>query len=46
MYEQKVKQLQAENKELIDRWLASKGREAEEMNVRLENRDRGNNKNK
>ncbi|PBP27866.1 autophagy protein [Diplocarpon rosae] len=32
MSEQKVKDLKAENKELIDRWMARKGREAEEMN--------------
>ncbi|KAJ5042927.1 uncharacterized protein L3040_004317 [Drepanopeziza brunnea f. sp. 'multigermtubi'] len=30
--EQKVNGLKAENKELIDRWMARKGREAEEMN--------------
>jgi flagellar motor protein MotB len=36
MSEQKVKQLKAENKELIDRWMASKGREAEEMNKKLQ----------
>ncbi|CAL3969354.1 unnamed protein product [Diplocarpon coronariae] len=32
MSEQRVKDLTAENKELIDRWMARKGREAEEMN--------------
>lgn len=32
MSEQKVKDLRAENTELIDRWMARKGREAEEMN--------------
>lgn len=36
MSEQKVKQLKTENKELIDRWMASKGREAEEMNKTLQ----------
>jgi len=29
---QNVKKLKAENKELIDRWMAQKGREADEMN--------------
>ncbi|KAH7419011.1 autophagy-related protein 16 [Cadophora sp. MPI-SDFR-AT-0126] len=38
MSEQKVKDLKAENKELIDRWMASKGREAEEMNRAFEER--------
>jgi chromosome segregation ATPase len=32
MAEQNVKKLKAENKELIDRWMAQKGREADEMN--------------
>jgi hypothetical protein len=35
MSEQTVKKLKAENKELIDRWMARKGREAEEMNKTL-----------
>jgi hypothetical protein len=34
--EQKAKKLKAENKELVDRWMASKGREAEEMNNTLQ----------
>ncbi|CZT52017.1 related to Autophagy protein 16 [Rhynchosporium secalis] len=38
MSEQKVKDLKAENKELIDRWMARKGREAEEMNKAFEER--------
>lgn len=38
MSEQKVKDLKAENKELIDRWMARKGREAEEMNRAFEER--------
>ncbi|KAF8849866.1 autophagy protein [Acephala macrosclerotiorum] len=36
MSEQKAKELKAENKELIDRWMARKGREAEEMNRTLQ----------
>jgi len=32
MAEQNMKKLKAENKELIDRWMALKGREADEMN--------------
>jgi hypothetical protein len=32
MSEQTAKKLRDENKELIDRWMASKRREAEEMN--------------
>jgi len=32
MAEQNVKKLKAENKELIDRWMALKGQEADEMN--------------
>ncbi|KAH6723902.1 autophagy-related protein 16 [Leptodontidium sp. 2 PMI_412] len=38
MSEQKVKDLKAENKELIDRWMARKGREAEEMNRAFDER--------
>ncbi|KAK0124237.1 hypothetical protein ONS95_009212 [Cadophora gregata] len=38
MSEQKVKDLKAENKDLIDRWMARKGREAEEMNRAFEER--------
>merc|ERR1711964_856102 len=38
MSEQKVKDLKGENKELIDRWMARKGREAEEMNRAFEER--------
>lgn len=41
MSEQKVKQLKTENKELIDRWMASKGREAEEMNKTLQDQLNG-----
>ena len=33
--EQNAKKLKAENKELIDRWMARKEREADEMNGRL-----------
>jgi hypothetical protein len=36
MSDKKVAQLKDENKELIDRWMASKGREAEEMNKTLQ----------
>lgn len=36
MSEQRAKELKAENKELIDRWMARKGREAEEMNRTLQ----------
>jgi len=36
MSEQRVKDLRAENKELIDRWMARKGHEAEEMNKTLQ----------
>ncbi len=36
MSEQRVKDLKTENKELIDRWMARKGREAEEMNKTLQ----------
>ncbi len=36
MAEQRTKALEAENKELIDRWMARKGREAEEMNRTLQ----------
>lgn len=36
MSEMTVKKLRDENNELIDRWMASKGREAEEMNQTLE----------
>ena len=36
MSEQRVKDLRAENKELIDRWMAHKGHEAEEMNKTLQ----------
>ena len=36
MSEQRVKDLKAENKELIDRWMAYKGQEAEEMNKTLQ----------
>jgi Autophagy protein 16 (ATG16) len=36
MSEQRVKDLGAENKELIDRWMAYKGQEAEEMNKILQ----------
>lgn len=36
MSEQRVKDLRAENKELIDRWMAYKGQEAEEMNRTLQ----------
>jgi hypothetical protein len=32
MSEQKNRDLKAENKELIDRWMARMGQEAEEMN--------------
>jgi hypothetical protein len=35
MSEKKVEKLKAENQELIDRWMASKRREAEEMNQTL-----------
>lgn len=35
MSEQAAKKLKAENKELIDRWMARKGHEADEMNKRL-----------
>ena len=35
MSEQKAKDLTTENKELIDRWMARKGHEAEEMNKTL-----------
>ena len=35
MSEQTVKKLKAENKELIDRWMEWKGREADEMNKTL-----------
>lgn len=35
MSEQNAKKLKAENKELIDRWMARKGREADEMNETL-----------
>ncbi|KAH7343009.1 autophagy-related protein 16 [Rhexocercosporidium sp. MPI-PUGE-AT-0058] len=38
MSEQRVKDLKAENKELIDRWMARKGREAEEMNRAFDER--------
>ena len=34
--EQKAQKLKVENKELVDRWMASKGREAEEMNKTLQ----------
>jgi hypothetical protein len=33
--EKQVKKLQADNKQLIDRWMASKGLEADEMNKAL-----------
>jgi len=33
--EQNAKKLKAENKELIDRWMARKGKEADEMNKTL-----------
>ena len=36
MSEQRVKELRAENKELIDRWMAYKAQEAEEMNKTLQ----------
>jgi len=36
MSEQRGKDLRAENKELIDRWMAYKGQEAEEMNKTLQ----------
>ena len=36
MSEQRVKDLKTENTELIDRWMARKGREAEEMNKTLQ----------
>jgi hypothetical protein len=36
MSEQRVNDLRAENKELIDRWMAYKGQEAEEMNKTLQ----------
>ncbi|CZR57382.1 related to Autophagy protein 16 [Phialocephala subalpina] len=36
MSEQKAKALKSENKDLIDRWMARKGREAEEMNRTLQ----------
>lgn len=36
MSEQRVTDLRAENKELIDRWMAHKGHEAEEMNKTLQ----------
>ncbi len=36
MSERKVKGVEAENKELIDRWMARKGHEAEEMNKTLQ----------
>jgi len=32
MAEQKAKRLEKENQDLIDRWMARKGREADEMN--------------
>jgi len=35
MVEQRNKKLETENKELIARWMAHKGREAEEMNKTL-----------
>ena len=35
MSEQTVKKLKVENKDLIDRWMAHKGREADEMNEAL-----------
>lgn len=35
MSEQNAKKLKAENKDLIDRWMARKGREADEMNETL-----------
>lgn len=38
--EQKVEKLRQENKELIDRWMASKRQEADEMNERLQHRDK------
>jgi cell shape-determining protein MreC len=36
MSEQKNRDLKAENKELIDRWMARMGQEAEEMNRTLQ----------
>jgi hypothetical protein len=41
MSEQRVKDLRAENKELIDRWMAHKGHEAEEMNRKLQEQLKG-----
>lgn len=41
MSEQRVKDLKTENKELIDRWMARKGREAEEMNKTLQEYSKG-----
>ena len=35
MSEQTIKKLKAENKELIDRWMAYKSKEAEAMNSTL-----------
>jgi hypothetical protein len=35
MSEQNAKRLRVENKDLIDRWMARKGREADEMNETL-----------
>jgi hypothetical protein len=35
MAEQRSKKLQADNKELIDRWMARVGHEADEMNKTL-----------
>lgn len=40
MSEQTVKKLKDENKELIDRWMASKRREAEEMNETLKDQSK------
>lgn len=36
MSEQNVKKLKVENKDLIDRWMARMGKEADEMNQTLE----------
>ena len=36
MAEKRAEVLKAENKELIDRWMAEKGREAEKMNMTLQ----------
>jgi hypothetical protein len=36
MSEQRGEDLRSENKELIDRWMAYKGQEAEEMNKTLQ----------